>query len=354
MKTTTRGTSRLSPCSLLRLCWLLLCLGLMVWQTIRCSQELLLNPIVTNIEYRKFSDEFLPQITVCPYAPQGMGLLKDDELAKHGLDTGAYLWDKNNFQWASQNRSLKAEEVEKKVTWSVEELVKSVEWYEVGGGLETVEIEDIAHLWTPAKWSPSHYACYKLDLRKIRNSSARLEEFIVNSKFPGGIQLHLHKVDQAYDKSLGTSVNVKSEPKFFPRYVPHTGVDVSLKVIRTLSTSKQPCSSAPYDSSFMTEAMLQMMAVAGCVVPWVDRRKGAPICQGGEEAKKAFEVYNSLNRLGLYEKTRVAPPCEFFIPTIKESAEFSQNLHNATGIVSVIFAPQVNNDNLKLAFKLFI
>ena len=288
--TANRGTSRLSPCSLLRLCWLLLCLGLMVWQTIRCSQELLLNPVVTNIEYRKFSDEFLPQITVCPYAPQGEGLLKDDKLAKHGIETGSYLWDKSNFQWASRNRSLTAEQVQEEVTWSVEELVMSVEWYEVGGGLETVEIEDIAHLWTPAKWSPSHYACYKLDLRQIRNSSARLEKFIVNSRFPGGVKLHLNKEDQAYDESLGTSVDVKSEPKFFPMYVPNTGVYVSLKVIRAVSTSRHTCSSAPYDRSFMAEASRQMMAETGCVVPWVDRRKGAPICQGGEEAKKAHEV----------------------------------------------------------------
>ena len=128
MKMTTRGTSRLSPCSVLRLCWLLLCLGLMVWQTIRCSQELLLNPVVTNIEYRKFSDEFLPQITVCPHAPQGEGFLKDDKLAELGMDTVAYLWDKNNFEWASQNKSLTAEKVQEKITWSVEELVKSVQW----------------------------------------------------------------------------------------------------------------------------------------------------------------------------------------------------------------------------------
>ena len=157
------------------------------------------------------------------------------------------------------------------------------------------------------------------------------------------MQLHLQKQDQAYDKSLGTSVDVKSEPKFFPKYVPDTGVYVSLKVIRAVSKSKQPCSRAPYDSSFMTEASRQMMSEVGCVVPWVDRREGAPICQGGEEAKEAFEVYNSLNRLGLYENKNITPPCEFYIPTTKESPGYGKNFYNATAIVTVIFAPQVYN-----------
>ena len=85
----------------------------------------------------------------------------------------------------------------------------------------------------------------------------------------------------------------------------------------------------------------QMMAVAGRVMPWVDRREGAVICEGGEAAKKANEAYNRLTSLGLYERVELAPRCELYIPTIKESTNYGQNPHIATAIVTLSFAPEV-------------
>ena len=263
----SRVTSRLSPSSVLRLSWFLFCLGLMYWQTFRCTQEPLLNPMVTNIEYQKFSDEFLPQITVCPKLGKGVGYFKDKELAKHGMDRDTYLYNKNNFHWASRNSSLNAEKIQDEITWRLEEMVISVDWYEVGEKLETATIKDIAHLWTQARWGIYKYGCCKLDLRTVKLSSARLKMLAVNSLFPGGIQLYLHKVDQAYDERLGTSMEVKSEPRYFPMAVPNMGAHVSLKVIKGVSTAKHPCTKTVYDSTFTSVVTQQMMAVAGCVVP---------------------------------------------------------------------------------------
>ena len=65
------------------------------------------------------------------------------------------------------------------------------------------------------------------------------------------------------------------------------------------------------------------------MVPWVDRREGEVICGGGEAAKKAKEAYNRLMSLGIYERDKLAPPCEFYIPTINESTKYGPNHHNA-------------------------
>ena len=298
--------------------------------------------MVTNIEYQKFSDEFLPQITVCPKVAKGVGYFKDKELAKHGIDKDTYLYTKNKFRWASRNSSLSAEALQNQITWRLEEMVMSLDWYEVGGGLESAAIKDIAHLWTKARWGVYKYACYKLDLSKIKKGSTRLKKFAVNSLFPGGIQLFLHKVNQANDESLGTLMEVKSEPRYFPVAIPSMGAHVSLKVIRGVSTAKHPCTKTAYDSTFTSVVTQQMMTVAGCVVPWVDRRAGAPICEGGKAANKAHEAYNRLTSLGLYERDEVAPPCEFYIPTSKESTNFGPNFNNATAIVWITFSPQVH------------
>ena len=80
------GTDNLSPSSLLRLSWLLFCLVLMCWQTIRCTQEFMDVPVVSKVSYQRFSDDFLPSITVDPKVGVGLGLLKVQELIKRGLN----------------------------------------------------------------------------------------------------------------------------------------------------------------------------------------------------------------------------------------------------------------------------
>ena len=274
------GTDNLSPTSLLRLSWLLFCLVLMCWQTIRCTQEFMDVPVVSKVSYQRFSDEFLPSITVCPKVGSGLGLFKVKELIKHGLNQTTYFIDKDNFTWRSKrNSSMTAEDLLSEVTWQVEDLVASLEWEEVGAGWQILNIADMGHLWTLASRGPFHYGCYKLDLGKIKNSTARLSQVVVNSRFPAGIHLLLHKVDQAFDSNLGVSIDILADLKYIARGIKsHTSVQVSLKVIRALSTSQEPCNLGAFDSSLVDVATQRMMAAAGCVVPWVDRREGAPIC----------------------------------------------------------------------------
>ena len=66
-----------SPASVLKLAWLLICITLMAWQVFRCTKAFYSNPMVTNLVFEKFTNEFLPQITVCP---SGYDIIKHDAL----------------------------------------------------------------------------------------------------------------------------------------------------------------------------------------------------------------------------------------------------------------------------------
>ena len=102
-------------------------------------------------------------------------------------------------------------------------------------------------------------------------------------------------------------------------HYPGRQYDVSLKVIKTLPTSTHPCSQAGFDSQLVRVTTERMMTEAGCVVPFVDRVRGAPICEDVKRATKAIDVWDNLyNLLDIYGREDVPPPCEFFIPTIKE------------------------------------
>ena len=46
---------------------------------------------------------------------------------------------------------------------------------------------------------------------------------------------------------------------------------------------------------------------------------GAPICEDVKRATKAIDVWDKFyNLLDIYGREDVPPPCEFFIPTVKE------------------------------------
>ena len=71
-----------------------------------------------------------------------------------------------------------------------------------------------------------------------------------------------------------------------------------------------------------------MVQKVGCVVPFVNRLEEASICNGGNNADKAFEIYNNLyNDEGLYksQKRNVLPLCKYFVPSITESRNFKEN-----------------------------
>ena len=139
-------------------------------------------------------------------------------------------------------------------------------------------------------------------------------------------------------------MEVQSEPRYFPLAVPNIGAHVSIKVIQGVLKDMKPYTKTVYDSTFKSVVTQQMMAVAGRVMPWVDRRERAVICEAGEAAKKANEAYNRLIILGLNERDELAAPCEFYKPTINESTNYGPNPHNATSIVTLSFAPQLQKN----------
>ena len=333
-----------SPASVLKLVWLFVCLGLMAWQIYRCSEEFYTNPVVTNINNEKFSDEFLPQITVCPRAKFTGQEVKQDELARHGLDMTTYL---TNFEWKSKNRSLNAEKVLSSITWGIGDLVSSIGQGVVGEDFKTVKINKTLQLWTPTIWHGTYMTCYKFDLMRFKEGTGRLKTLVVYSKFPGGINIFLHKVDQLLDKSLRVKIAapyLSASPEILSRYYLERVFDVSLKVVKKLSTGKHPCSTGSFDKEMLKIATEKMMTEVGCVLPFLDRVEGAPICSNAQDGGKAFDIYNNfINLLGLYEREDSVPPCECYITTFKKSTKYKANdNYNFTVLATLEFSTQVS------------
>ena len=332
---------RYSLASVLKLAWLLVCLGLMAWQVFRCTREFYSNPVVTNLVHEKFTDEFLPQITVCPNGYDGTSIIKREELARHGLDLDSYLGFNGNNTWKSSNSSFTPEDVLSSISWGIEDLVPYITLDEVGEEMKSNKATDLLHLWTPTIWHGFFMNCYKLDLWKFKKGEGRLNRVMMWSRFPAGIIVFVHNVNQVFDNGL--RLNLNSRNYAHPKYYPERTFDVSLKVIKTLSTSKHPCSSEYFDQNMLEVATDRMMKEVGCVVPFVDRLEGAPICDGGKDAVKAFEIYNNLyNYEGLYERGDVLPPCEYFVPTSKESSKFKEHSSNYTVLTTLSFSSQVD------------
>ena len=124
--------------SLLKLLWLFICVGLMLWQLVRCTQKFIKNPTVTSTKFEKWSDKVLPEIVVCPNTRA-----KKHEITKHGLDLKSYLFGEPSFQWISQTGNQTPEEVLEDVTWDLEELVFDFQWKEVGEDWHRPSFKDI-------------------------------------------------------------------------------------------------------------------------------------------------------------------------------------------------------------------
>ena len=326
-----------SPASVRKLVWLLVCLSLMAWQIYRCTEEFYSNPVVTNLVYEKFTDDFLPQITVCP---RGSKTVKREELERHGLDLAAYLGPRN-FTWKSTNSSFTPKDVLASISWGIEDLVPFISLDVVGEDMKSNRATDLLHLWTPTIWHGRFMTCYKLDLRTFKKGEGRLKRVMMWSRFPDGIIVFVHNVDQVFDKSL--RLEFESRNYAHPTHYPEHIFDVSLKVIKTLSTSKHPCSSGSFDQNMLKVATEKMMKEVGCVVPFVDRLVGSPICDGGKDADKAFEIYNNFyNYEGLYERGDVSPPCEYYVPSIKEKSMFRENKYNYVVLTTLSFSTQVD------------
>ena len=79
------------------------------------------------------------------------------------------------------------------------------------------------------------------------------------------------------------------------------------------------------------------------MVPFVDQTEGAPICVDADAASKANEIHHNIFKvLGLYEREDVPPPCEYFIPTIKETITWRPQTDNYTVMASLEFSTQVH------------
>ena len=185
--------------------------------------------------------------------------------------------------------------------------------------------------------------CYKLDLRKFKKGNGRLERLILWSKFPGGMTIFLHKTDQVFDKSLRLEIRA-AHYNYNPRADLERTFDVSMKEIKTLSTGQHPCSTGSFDKKMLKIATDKMMTEVGCVVPFVDQVEGTPICSGGKDAIKAFDIYNEFfNSFGLYEREDVAPPCEYFETSAKETQQYLRKdiNHNYTIRATLRFSTQV-------------
>ena len=321
-------TLKFSPRKLLKWTWKLFCLGLMVWQGFRCTQEFFKRPVVTSARFERFTDMFLPEITVCPRdgtmrRGKKIQAIKEAKLAEHGLNVDTYLYGAGTGPWKSRNGSLTNEELHQAVSYKVEDLVKRIKWSEVDGEgnyeRKSKNIEEITHLWSRASFI-ARGACYKLDIRKVKKTTGQLNRFLIESQFPGGLDLRLNKADQAYDESISIEMEakvVRDEYEKTHSFV--TFFTVSLEVIKSITTSQHPCSTEGFDAKMVNIATQQMMKAAGCVVPWVDRTDGAPLCDGGDEnSTKALEIYKKIfKRTGLYGRRDVPQPCEYFIPTVK-------------------------------------
>jgi hypothetical protein len=346
---------KFSPRKLLKWTWQLFCLSLMAWQGFRCTQEFLKRPVVTSASFERFTDKFLPEITVCPRDGQmsrgkKIRAIKEDKLAEHGLNVDTYLYGSGTGPWKSRNGSLTNEELHQAVSYKAEELVKRIKWSEVDeeGNYErkSKDIGEITHLWTRASFKATG-ACYKLDIHKVKKTTGQLNRFIIESQFPGGLDLHLNKADQAYDESISIEMGAKVvRDGYEDTHSFYTWFTVSLEVINSITTNKHPCSTEPFDSEMVKIATNQMMEVAGCVVLWVDRTQGAPLCDGGDEnSTKALEIYDKIfKNTGLYGRRDVPPPCEYFIPTVKsEPAYARKDASNLTATADFSFKPQVQN-----------
>ena len=294
-----------------------------------------------NFDYRKNRLPWL--VTVCPRARIHGQEVKLDELARHGLDMASYLGP-GNFTWTSKKSSNTAEEVLASITWGIEDLVSFIGQAVVGEVFKGDKIMDTVSFWTPTMWHALTMTCYKLDLRKFKTGNGRLEKIIVWSKFPGGMTIFLHKTDQVFDKSLRIEMGAPYF-NYNPQVDLERNFDVVIKGIKTLSTDKHPCSRGSSDKNMLMIATDKMMKKVSCVVPFVDQVNGTASCSGGKDAVTAFEVYNNFfNYLGLYEREEIAPPCEYFETTAKETLQYvNKNIHhNYTIRATISFSTQVD------------
>ena len=246
--------------------------------------------------------------------------MNPDELAKHGLTPRMYMRD---LIWKG-NSTLPAEELQAAISWKLDDLIASIGWKTEGDSWIIQQINETKHQWTSTTWSPFNWGCFKLDLQASKKGSAQLKKFTIRSKYSGGLKIFVHQVDQVLDKNLRDEMDViPMDPSRYENitqtHYPGRQFDVSLKVIKTLSTSTHPCSQAGFDSELVRVTTEKMMKEAGCTVPYVDRVSGAPICEDVQKATKAIDIWDNLyNKLDVYGREDVPPPCEFFIPTIKE------------------------------------
>jgi len=160
----------------------------------------------------------------------------------------------------------------------------------MGSDWVTFDIRDTLDLWSSARWHPEKWTCFKLDLiqLKMKIGTSRLQKISFFSRMKGGIRILVHKTGQAYDKNIGAEiVSVTSTD---PKYCSFTIVDLALKVKKTIPTKHQQCENTNYDETLLEKTTERMMSTAGCVVPFVDRMPNSPICEGGDNAKKAMEV----------------------------------------------------------------
>lgn len=335
---------------LLPRCWLLLCLSLMAWQFYRCSEEFQREPTVSSVYVESFTDKYLPQITICP--PLNLDeMLKKEELGKHdlvygrdflGIQRGAGYVDERIFTWKSRNGTLSAEDVQDLVSWKIEDLLYQVEVKVLGKDWVAFDIRDILDLWTPARWHPHKWTCFKLDLSalKSRIGASRLRKISLLSRLQGGIRIQVHKAGQAYDENIGAEIT--SGISADPRYYLLSFVDLALKVKKIIPNKHQQCEDTNYDEKLLAKTAERMMSTAGCVVPFVDRMTNSPICEGGERARKAMEVYELVYlEQNLFEREDVLPPCEYFKPAYQVQKNLGRVYDNITTYASITFSPQV-------------
>ena len=335
---------------LLKWTWIFFCSSLMAWQGFRCTQEFFKRPVVTSASFERFTDRFLSEFTVCPRASHPTQSVKEGTLSKHGLDLNNYLHGREEAIWKSANSNLTNEDLQKEISYKVEDLVKRIKWSEVddnGNYAKYYEnIENIAHLWNDAIIFGTG-ACFKLDIKKVKKTPGQLSRFLIESPFPGGLELFLNKVDQVYDDSLRVRMSSNIvKPEYQATHSLISYFTVSLEVIRSISTSDQPCNRRQFDAEMVRVATKQMMEAGGCVVLWVDRTEGAPICDGGDErSKKAYKIYEKIFRnSGLYGRRDIPPPCEYFIPTVETEMVYTlKNSDNLTTTADFTFKPQVHN-----------
>ena len=237
---------------------------------------------------------------------------------------------------------MTAEDLLTNMIWEPDDLVTFTGLDVVGEEMKTEKPTDNKHLWTPTIWYGPYMGCYKLDLRAIKTVTGRLKMFYIWTKFTWGLRVFVHNIDQVFDKSLRSEVMLRPA-KPHPKYYQYLMYDVSFEVIKTISTDKHPCSTEPFDQRLSAVAREKMMTEVGCVVPFVDQAEGAPICIEADAARKANEIYHKIFKiLGLYEREDVFPPCEYFIPNIKETVNWRPQTDNYTVMASFEFSTKVH------------